>query len=506
MSFRDADAEPTESVALVRVELRRRILLVLDAARAVHPRRDRLDLVAQAHLFGIEEVERTWFGGCLDHSFRELGGSFTPLGEVVARSGSHAELVGDLAHRRVFRGMVARKGVDRDHRGDAMQLDVLDLLAQVGRPRPDVVRTLLEHLRGKRLARDNLEAAGVNLQSADGGDDDRGVRHQPRGAAFDVEEALGAHIGGKPGLGDEEVAAADADQVRDHRRVAGRDVAERTGVDEDGRVLERLEQVRLDRVAQDDCHRSRGVELLCRDRFAIGRVADHDPSQPPAHVLQRCGQRQDRHDLRGGRDVKARLPDDAVFVRTEADDDVAKHPVADVDHAPPRHAVAVDQRLVVVDVVVDHRREQVVRSSDGVHVTGQVQVQSFHRDDLAVAAAGGSALDAERRAHRGLANRNGRALADMRQSLPQADGRGCLALSQRRRGDRGDDNVFGLGPVLELVDRVELDLRHVMAVRLEQVRPDPHPGRDLGHRQQSRLARDLEISRKLNLHHTTSCA
>ena len=62
------------------------------------------------------------------------------------------------------------------------------------------------------------------------------------------------------------------------------------------------------------------------------------------------------------------------------------------------------QLVALVQVVVDHRGEQVVRRRDGVEVAGEVQVELLHRQDLAVAAAGGAALDAERRAHRRLAD------------------------------------------------------------------------------------------------------
>ena len=54
-----------------------------------------------------------------------------------------------------------------------------------------------------------------------------------------------------------------------------------------------------------------------------------------------------------------------------------------------------------------------MRRGDGVHVAGEVQVQPLHGHDLAVAAARGAALDAEGRPHRGLADRDGGALADL---------------------------------------------------------------------------------------------
>jgi hypothetical protein len=51
----------------------------------------------------------------------------------------------------------------------------------------------------------------------------------------------------------------------------------------------------------------------------------------------------------------------------------------------------------VVDVVVDQRREQVVRGRDRGEVAGEVQVDVFHRHDLRVTATGGAALHAEDR-------------------------------------------------------------------------------------------------------------
>src|SRR5947207_11596184 len=51
--------------------------------------------------------------------------------------------------------------------------------------------------------------------------------------------------------------------------------------------------------------------------------------------------------------------------------------------------------VALVEMVVDHRGEQVVRRGDGVHVTGEMQVERLHRHDLAVPAACRAAFDAE---------------------------------------------------------------------------------------------------------------
>src|SRR5207253_11408511 len=110
---------------------------------------------------------------------------------------------------------------------------------------------------------------------------------------------------------------------------------------------------------------------------------------------------------------------------------------------------------------------------------------------------------AEGRAHRGLPDRDDRAFADVAQRVTETDrGRG-LAFAEWGGRDGRDHDVLCLGLGAQLVDRVELDLRHVVAVWLEQVRADPHLGSDLRHREHSRFARDLEDrkSTRLNSSH-----
>ena len=53
------------------------------------------------------------------------------------------------------------------------------------------------------------------------------------------------------------------------------------------------------------------------------------------------------------------------------------------------------ERVAMQQMRVDHRREQVVRGTDGVHVAGEVEVDVLHRHDLRVAAAGSTPLHAE---------------------------------------------------------------------------------------------------------------
>src|SRR3546814_6322581 len=104
------------------------------------------------------------------------------------------------------------------------------------------------------------------------------------------------------------------------------------------------------------------------------------------------------------RDVEAGLPREAVGDAAERTDDVAQRPVVHVDDPPPAYPAQIDAKLVApIDMVVDQRREQVVRRSDGVKIAGEVEVDVLHRHDLGVAAAGRAALHAEARTDAGLA-------------------------------------------------------------------------------------------------------
>ena len=221
------------------------------------------------------------------------------------------------------------------------------------------------------------------------------------------------------------------------------DVAERAAVDEGRSALERLEQVGLERVPQEDGHRARDLEVLGRDRGAVLARREHDPAEPGPEVREVAREGEDRHDLGCDRDHELGLARVAVLLAAQADHDLAQRAVADVQDARPQHPVGVDaQGVAMVEVVVDERRGEVVRRADRVDVAREVEVEVLHRDDLAVSTAGRAALDPEHGPEGGLADRHRRPPADPVEPLGQADRGRRLALAQRRRADRGDDDVL----------------------------------------------------------------
>ena len=364
---------------------------------------------------------------------------------------------------------------------------------EIGRAELHLGRVLLQHLRRQGPARDHPVPARVQLHRAHRRDHDRGVRHEARGAALDVEEALCSHVCAESRFGDEVVAGVDPDQVGHHGRVAVRDVAEGTGMDQDRRVLEGLQQVRLYGVAHDHRHGAGGTQLLGGHRLARRGVAHHDPPHPLAQVAQVPREGEHRHHLRGRGDVEPGLARDAILLGAKAAHDVAQGAVVDVEDALPGNAVGVDaQGVLIVEVVVHHGGQEVVGGGHCVKVPGEVEIEGLERDDLAVPAAGGATLDAEGRAHGGLADGNRRLQPDAGQRLAQAHRRGRLALAERCRGDRGDDDVAGTGSLVQRAHGVEAHLGDVRTVRFEQVRPDAHLRSNVGDWEQRGAPRDLD--------------
>ena len=135
---------------------------------------------------------------------------------------------------------------------------------------------------------------------------------------------------------------------------------------------------------------------------------------------------------------------------------------------PPELALA----LFVAPVLLDAAYDASLRDlrDNWAPVTRQVEVEVLHRDDLGVAATRGAALDPEHGAERRLADRDRRAAPDAVETLREPDGRRRLALAQRRRADRRDDDVLAARVRrLDATDAVERDLGLGAAVELDLV-------------------------------------
>src|SRR6185312_4803798 len=133
----------------------------------------------------------------------------------------------------------------------------------------------------------------------------------------------------------------------------------------------------------------------------------------------------------------------------------AQGPVVHVEHARPENAATVDaERIAPVDVIVQHRSEQIVRRGDCVEVTGEMKVDVVHRYDLGLPAAGRTALLPKTWTKARLTQDDRCLLAQEVERVAQPDGRRRLALARLGRIDRRDqDELAGLAALERLHER-----------------------------------------------------
>ena len=88
----------------------------------------------------------------------------------------------------------------------------------------------------------------------------------------------------------------------------------------------------------------------------------------------------------------------AVCLCAESDDDIAQHTVIHIQTTLPDDLACVDIQLIsLLDMVVKQGSKQVVGGGDCVEISGKMEIQILHRNDLCISAACGTAFDAKAR-------------------------------------------------------------------------------------------------------------
>ena len=278
--------------------------------------------------------------------------------------------------------------IDRDHDRQPEFAQVLDMAGEVG----DAFFDRLDVFRAERVARD----AAVHFQRAHGGDDDRAGRRQAGGTALDVDEFFRAQIGAEAGLGHHDIGQFQREPGRHHGVAAVRDVGEGAAVHHGGRALQRLHQVRRQRVTQQHRHRAVGLDVGSRDIRAVALLRDDHLAKPGLQIGHVLGQTEHRHHLGGDGDVEPVLAREPVGHTAQTANDRAQRTIVHVEAAPPGNPPRIDaERIAPVHMVIDHRGEQIVGRGDRVEIAGEMQIDLIHRHDLRITATRRAAFHAE---------------------------------------------------------------------------------------------------------------
>ena len=132
--------------------------------------------------------------------------------------------------------------------------------------------------------------------------------------------------------------------------------------------------------------------------------------------------------------------------------------------------------------------------ADGVKITGKVEVNVLHGNNLGVTTTGSPALHAEARAQRRFADANCRFLANGVEGIAKADGGCCLAFTGRRRRDCGDQNQLPFRPIFQGTDEFKRNLGFGGAEVMQVFDRDIQLGADIRNRLHRSLAGYFNIA------------
>ena len=121
-----------------------------------------------------------------------------------------------------------------------------------------------------------------------------------------------------------------------------RNICKRAAVHQRGRMLQRLDQIRLQGILQQCRHRAHRLKLSRCDRLSCVIICDNDSGKSLLEVFHIFRQTEDRHDLTRHRDDKMILPDNAVRLLSQSDHNISQHSVIHVKAALPDDLSCVD--------------------------------------------------------------------------------------------------------------------------------------------------------------------
>ena len=137
------------------------------------------------------------------------------------------------------------------------------------------------------------------------------------------------------------------------------------------------------------------------------------------------------------------LPGHALHPAAQAVYNVAQLAVVHVHAALPGDLLHVNaQGIALLDVVVQHRGQQIIGCANGVEVPGEVEVDVLHRHHLGIAARSGPPFRPKTGPREGSAGHHG-FLADLSQAVGQAHGGGGFPPRQGW-GDGGDQDQLAV--------------------------------------------------------------
>ena len=178
------------------------------------------------------------------------------------------------------------------------------------------------------------------------------------------------------------------------------------------RIFGCLHQIGLYGIFEQHHDSTSHTKVLNSEGLAVIGIAQEYVLDATAQVGLVLCKTKNGHQLRCGGYIETSLLCNAIGCRTESGNDRAERTVVDIEHATPKYfAQAEAFLLMLVKVVVEQGSYHIVSRGDGMEVASEVQIDTFHWQHLGISATCCTALHAEARTKRRLAQRHTSLLA-----------------------------------------------------------------------------------------------
>ena len=211
------------------------------------------------------------------------------------------------------------------------------------------------------------------------------------------------------------------------------------------RAFQSLDKVRLQSIPKQCCHGSFCVKIPCRNGTPVKGAGNLKACKPSLQIRNVPCQAEHGHDLAGSGNVKAIFPRHAVSLSTKTGCDLTKLPVIHIQAAAPRDLSGINAQLIpLLNMIVYHGRQQIIRRCDRMQIPRKVEVDAFHGQHLGISAAGGTALHAEHRAKAWFTQRQHRLFPASAHAICQSNADSRFSFACRRRVDGRHQNQLCL--------------------------------------------------------------
>ena len=250
-------------------------------------------------------------------------------------------------------------------------------------------------------------------------------------------------------------------------------VGKRSAMDNGRGVFQGLHQVGFNGILHQHGHSPFAAQLMYMHRVAVQVAADNNAAEPGFQVFQVLGQAQDGHDFRSHGNGESVLTGEAADFAAQAHYHVAQGTIVHVHNPAPGDLAGIQtQGVAVMDMVIDHGRQQVVGCGNGMHITGKMQVDVIHRYNLGITAAGCTALNTEDRSQGRFPQSYYGLLAHFVQSLGQANAGSGFAFASWGGSNGRNQDQFPIGFVLQAFQHIQGDFGFVVAILYQLFRQD----------------------------------